>query len=65
MATSSIDNQVGNASTAVGLVAAGHHYVFYFSYHHEHHDASRVPWWKLPARRRSAINPEYPEVENG
>jgi beta-carotene/zeaxanthin 4-ketolase len=23
---------------------------FHFGYHHEHHDAPWVPWWKLPAR---------------
>ncbi|MGE7368760.1 fatty acid desaturase [Neorhizobium sp. NPDC001467] len=26
---------------------------FHFGYHHEHHDAPRVPWWRLPAQRRS------------
>lgn len=24
---------------------------FHFGYHHEHHDAPWVPWWKLPAYR--------------
>ena len=24
---------------------------FHFGYHHEHHDAPWVPWWKLPAHR--------------
>jgi len=24
---------------------------FHFGYHHEHHDAPWVPWWKLPAQR--------------
>ncbi|TDK35016.1 beta-carotene ketolase [Rhizobium deserti] len=26
---------------------------FHFGYHHEHHDAPWVPWWKLPAQRQS------------
>lgn len=38
---------------------------FHFGYHHEHHDAPWLPWWKLPAQRRSAINPEHPKAENG
>lgn len=38
---------------------------FHFGYHHEHHDAPSVPWWKLPAQRRSTINPQYPKVEHG
>ena len=38
---------------------------FHFGYHHEHHHAPWVPWWKLPAQRRSTINPQHPEVENG
>lgn len=25
---------------------------FHFGYHHEHHDAPWVPWWKLPAQRQ-------------
>lgn len=25
---------------------------FHFGYHHEHHDAPWVPWWKLPAYRQ-------------
>jgi beta-carotene ketolase (CrtW type) len=25
---------------------------FHFGYHHEHHDAPWVPWWKLPAKHR-------------
>jgi beta-carotene/zeaxanthin 4-ketolase len=25
---------------------------FNFGYHHEHHDAPQVPWWRLPAYRR-------------
>ena len=25
---------------------------FHFGYHHEHHLAPHVPWWKLPAKRR-------------
>ena len=29
---------------------------FHFGYHHEHHRAPHVPWWRLPAeRRRSPI----------
>jgi beta-carotene ketolase (CrtW type) len=28
---------------------------FHFGYHHEHHDAPWVPWWKLPAQRQSAL----------
>ena len=24
---------------------------FHFGYHHEHHDAPHVPWWRLPAYR--------------
>ncbi len=27
---------------------------FHFGYHHEHHDAPWVPWWKLPAQRKPA-----------
>ena len=27
---------------------------FHFGYHHEHHDAPHVPWWKLPSHRRAA-----------
>ncbi len=27
---------------------------FHFGYHHEHHLAPHVPWWQLPAARRSA-----------
>ncbi len=26
---------------------------YHFGYHHEHHLAPHVPWWKLPAERRS------------
>ncbi|MFP5078004.1 fatty acid desaturase [Rhizobium sp. YIM 134829] len=26
---------------------------FHFGYHHEHHDAPWVPWWKLPRHRRA------------
>lgn len=26
---------------------------FHFGYHHEHHRAPHLPWWKLPAERRS------------
>jgi beta-carotene ketolase (CrtW type) len=26
---------------------------FHFGYHHEHHRAPHVPWWGLPAARRS------------
>lgn len=25
---------------------------FHFGYHHEHHRAPQLPWWKLPAERR-------------
>lgn len=25
---------------------------FHFGYHHEHHRAPHLPWWKLPAERR-------------
>lgn len=25
---------------------------FHFGYHHEHHEAPRVPWWRLPEFRR-------------
>ncbi|HEX2147438.1 MAG TPA: fatty acid desaturase [Pseudorhizobium sp.] len=28
---------------------------FHFGYHHEHHDAPWVPWWKLPAQRQLAL----------
>ena len=31
---------------------------FHFGYHHEHHDAPWVPWWKLPAHRRAALHGE-------
>jgi beta-carotene ketolase (CrtW type) len=27
---------------------------FHFGYHHEHHDAPWVPWWKLPSYRQPA-----------
>lgn len=27
---------------------------FHFGYHHEHHLAPSVPWWRLPAERRAA-----------
>lgn len=30
---------------------------FHFGYHHEHHETPWVSWWKLPARRRSAMQP--------
>lgn len=30
---------------------------FHFGYHHEHHDAPWVPWWKLPTQRRPTANP--------
>lgn len=26
---------------------------YHFGYHHEHHLAPQVPWWRLPAERRS------------
>ncbi|HEV7436890.1 MAG TPA: fatty acid desaturase [Pseudorhizobium sp.] len=29
---------------------------FHFGYHHEHHDTPWVPWWKLPAQRRLALD---------
>lgn len=28
---------------------------FHFGYHHEHHDAPWVPWWKLPALRQAVL----------
>ncbi len=28
---------------------------FHFGYHHEHHEAPRVPWWRLPAYRRARL----------
>jgi beta-carotene ketolase (CrtW type) len=31
---------------------------FHFGYHHEHHDTPWVPWWRLPARRQSAVIPK-------
>ena len=31
---------------------------FHFGYHHEHHDNPRVPWWGLPATRRSVTKPQ-------
>ncbi len=27
---------------------------FHFGYHHEHHSAPHVPWWRLPRHRREA-----------
>jgi beta-carotene/zeaxanthin 4-ketolase len=30
---------------------------FHFGYHHEHHDAPWVPWWKLPSHRQPAARP--------
>jgi beta-carotene ketolase (CrtW type) len=30
---------------------------FHFGYHHEHHDAPWVPWWKLPSQRQPATSP--------
>jgi beta-carotene/zeaxanthin 4-ketolase len=38
---------------------------FHFGYHHEHHDKPWVPWWKLPAHRRSAVAADRAEVVNG
>lgn len=29
---------------------------YHFGYHHEHHLAPHVPWWRLPAERRSRAN---------
>ena len=31
---------------------------FHFGYHHEHHAAPSVPWWRLPALREKALAPE-------
>lgn len=28
---------------------------FHFGYHHEHHRAPHLPWWRLPAARRRAL----------
>ena len=28
---------------------------FHFGYHHEHHRAPHVPWWRLPAERRRSL----------
>ena len=28
---------------------------FHFGYHHEHHRAPHLPWWRLPAARRGLI----------
>ena len=30
---------------------------FHFGYHHEHHLAPHVPWWRLPAERRARASP--------
>ncbi|QIK80103.1 beta-carotene ketolase [Sphingomonas piscis] len=29
---------------------------FHFGYHHEHHLAPHVPWWRLPAERRRSLS---------
>lgn len=29
---------------------------FHFGYHHEHHRAPNVPWWRLPAERARALS---------
>ena len=34
---------------------------FHFGYHHEHHLAPHVPWWRLPAARRTHIAAQAPE----
>ena len=31
---------------------------FHFGYHHEHHRAPHVPWWKLPAARKAMAREE-------
>ena len=31
---------------------------FHFGYHHEHHLAPSVPWWRLPAMRRAMAEPD-------
>ena len=31
---------------------------FHFGYHHEHHLAPSVPWWRLPAMRRACAVPD-------
>lgn len=28
---------------------------FHFGYHHEHHEAPHVPWWRLPGARAAAL----------
>ena len=28
---------------------------FHFGYHHEHHRAPHLPWWRLPAARRAVL----------
>ena len=33
---------------------------FHFGYHHEHHLAPHVPWWKLPEARRNTRNTQAP-----
>jgi len=37
---------------------------FHFGYHHEHHDAPAVPWWRLPEARRAAVagGQDHPET---
>jgi beta-carotene ketolase (CrtW type) len=33
---------------------------FHFGYHHEHHRAPHVPWWKLPEERRGGAREAAP-----
>jgi beta-carotene ketolase (CrtW type) len=33
---------------------------FHFGYHHEHHRAPHVPWWKLPEERRGGLKEAAP-----
>lgn len=33
---------------------------FHFGYHHEHHRAPNVPWWRLPDARRQALREGAP-----
>jgi beta-carotene ketolase (CrtW type) len=33
---------------------------FHFGYHHEHHRAPNVPWWRLPDERRRGLSPTAP-----
>ncbi|TFI56668.1 beta-carotene ketolase [Sphingomonas parva] len=33
---------------------------FHFGYHHEHHLAPQLPWWRLPAERARRLSPAPP-----